>query len=286
MQRTAGRADVAVGLIDGPVASGHPDLEGAHIKVVSGYGPSCFQSSPACGHGTFVIGILSAKRGSAAPGICPGCTLILRPIFPERAEPTIHPPSAAPDELAKAIIEAVDAGARILNLSAALAGSSTARQERLEDALDVCRRRGVIVVAAAGNQAKVGGTAITRHPWVIPVTAYDRRGRPSGVSNLGGSIGRHGLGAPGEAVRSLAPPDGTVVSGGTSVAAPFVSGAIALLWSEFPSATASDIWLAVTQSAGFVRRSVVPPLLDAWAAYHYIASRQRGVKETERDKGA
>jgi subtilisin family serine protease len=59
--------------------------------------------------------------------------------------------------------------------------------------------------------------------------------------------------------------------GGTSVATPFVTGAIALLWSEFPAATAAEVKLAVTQSNGVRRTTVVPPLLDAWAAYQVMA---------------
>jgi hypothetical protein len=51
---------------------------------------------------------------------------------------------------------------------------------------------------------------------------------------------------------------------------PFVTGAIALLWSEFPAASAAQIKLAVTQAAMPRRASVVPPLLDAWAAYQVL----------------
>jgi len=36
---------------------------------------------PACSHGTLVAGVLSARRDSLHPGICPGCTLVVRPIF-------------------------------------------------------------------------------------------------------------------------------------------------------------------------------------------------------------
>jgi len=275
MQRTSGRAEITIGLIDGPIASGHPDLEGARIKILPGHPPTCSPSSPSCEHGTFVAGILAAKRESQTPGICPGCTLLLRPIFPDSAADKTPLPSATSQELATAIVESIDAGARILNLSAALSGPSTAHEGGLDDALDQCRHRGVLVVAAAGNQARVGSTAITRHPWVIPVTGYDRLRRPSRLSNLGSSIGRRGLGAPGEAVTGLAAPSGTVVSGGTSVAAPFVTGAIALVWSEFPQANASDVWLAVSRSVASARRSIVPPLLDAWAAYCSMAGRGR-----------
>jgi subtilisin family serine protease len=58
--------------------------------------------------------------------------------------------------------------------------------------------------------------------------------------------------------------------GGTSVAVPFVTGAIGLLWSEFPTATAAQIKLAITQASAARRASVVPPLLDAATAYQSL----------------
>ena len=112
-------------------------------------------------------------------------------------------PSATPQELAAAIIECIDAGARVINLSLALAQPSTKGEQALEEALNQAVRRGVIVVAAAGNQGTLGSSAITRHPWVIPVVACDLRGRPMNESNLGSSIGRRGLSAPGDGVTSL-----------------------------------------------------------------------------------
>ena len=68
----------------------------------------------------------------------------------------------------------------------------------LQEALNYSGKRGAIIVSAAGNQGSIGGTALTQHPCVIPVVAYDREGRPMSLSNLGSSIGRRGLGAPGE----------------------------------------------------------------------------------------
>ncbi|MGH8627982.1 MAG: S8 family serine peptidase [Gammaproteobacteria bacterium] len=94
-----------------------------------------------------------------------------------------------------------------------------------------------------------------------------------GHSNLGSSIARRGLGAPGDGITSLGAEGKPLTLGGTSAAAPFVTGAIALLWSEFPTATAAEVKYAATQA--YARRTtVVPPLLDAWAAYQTAMGRR------------
>lgn len=271
MERTAGEPEIRIGLIDGPVVMDHPDLAGANIQSVSGAfnGACTAANSFACQHGTFVAGILSAKRGSAAPAICPNCTLLVRPIFGETKAANGDMPSATPDELAASILDCVNAGARVLNVSAAIGRPSFSDERALDEALDQAARRGVIVVVAAGNQGTLGSTAITRHPWVIPVAGYDLQGRPMNLSNLGSSIGRRGLGAPGDRITSLGANGKPLTLGGTSAAAPFVTGALALLWSEFPSAPAADVKYAVTQAYAR-RRTVIPPLLDAWAVYQMM----------------
>jgi subtilisin family serine protease len=268
--RTSGTPEVTIGLIDGPVAMDHPELANQHVREIPGNGNgACTQAnSTACLHGTFVAGILSARRGSVAPAICPECTLLVRPIFAEAKTGNGEMPSATPEELAQAILDCIDAGARVLNVSAALAQPSIKSERALEEALDQAARRGVIVIVAAGNQGTLGSTAITCHPWVIPVVGYDLQGRPMNHSNLGSSIGRRGLGAPGDRITSIGANGNALTLGGTSAAAPFVTGAIALLWSEFPTATATEIKLAATQAYIPRRTTVVPPLLDAWAAYH------------------
>jgi subtilisin family serine protease len=57
---------------------------------------------------------------------------------------------------------------------------------------------------------------------------------------------------------------------GTSVAAPFVTGSIALLWSIFPKAKPADIIYSITRSNSFGRHSIVPPLLDSEAAFDML----------------
>jgi subtilisin family serine protease len=272
MERTAGSPQVVIGLIDGPVVTEHPDLAREHLREIPGTeGATCTQvNSAACLHGTFVAGILLANRNSRAPAICPDCTLLLRSIFAETTSGRDHMPSATPQVLATAIIECIDAGARLINLSLALAQPSTKGEQALEEAFDLAVRRGVILVAAAGNQGTLGSSAITRHPWVIPVVACDPKGRPMSESNLGSSIGRRGLSAPGDGITSLGSGGQPLTLGGTSVAVPFVTGTIALLWSQFPAATPSQIKQAIFQCSTPRRASVVPPLLDAAAAYQSL----------------
>ena len=272
MRRTAGKREISVGLIDGPVNASHPDLAGSNIQEIPGTlrGTCARASSTACMHGTFVAGILSARRSSSAPAICPDCTLLVRPIFAEAASADGDMPSATPAELAAAIVETVKAGARVINLSAALLQPSGKGDRELVQALNFAAARGVITVAAAGNQGTIGGSAITCHPWVIPVAGCDGIGRPIGESNFGSSIGRRGLSAPAQDISSLGTNGEPRSFHGTSAAAPFVTGTIALLLSEFPSATDTDVKLALLQ--GGRRSSVVPPVLDAAAAYQRMAA--------------
>jgi subtilisin family serine protease len=271
MALTRGRADLAVGLLDGPVALEHPDLATGNVRTLHGIPGACRSpGSASCRHGTFVAGVLAARRGARAPAIAPDCTLLVRPVFSE-ARTVGELPSATPGELVEAIVDCVDAGARVLNLSAALAGGPFGTDRGLEEALQYTVRRGVLVVAAAGNQGAVAGSVITRHPWVIPVVAYGRAGRPLAQSNLGRSVGSGGLGAPGEHVVSLASEGEPAVSAGTSIAVPFVAGAAALLWSVFPGAAASAVKHALLTSPAGRRRTVVPPLLDAWGAYEVLS---------------
>jgi subtilisin family serine protease len=269
MARTSGRAEIKIGLIDGPVALDHPDLAAHNIHQVPGKqsGACSTASSLACMHGTFVAGMLMAKRGSASPAICPGCTLLVRPIFAETTPANGDMPSAKPEELASAIVDTVNAGTRLINLSAAVQQTSANGERELEEALNYAARRNVIVIVAAGNQGTVGSSAITRHPWVIPIAACDLQGRMIIASNLGNSIGRNGLTAPGQDIASLASHGKPQTFAGTSAAVPFVTGAIALLWSEFPSANAAQVKLAVTRPSGQRRKAIAPPLLDASAAF-------------------
>lgn len=288
MEQTEGVLGVTIGLIDGPVALDHRDIVGAPVQSIHERSMiACSQlQSAACRHGTFVVGILSARRGSAAPAICPGCQVIVRPIFAEDAGPQ-QTPFASPETLAEAIAECVDSGARIINLSVSTDWPSPNHQQDIKEALDYAARRGTIVVAAAGNQGVVGSSAITRHPATIPVVACDFVGRPLETSNLSGTAVMRGLAVPGVAVTSLDPSGLSVTRSGTSVAAPFVTGALALLASLLPDISLEKLKFSLIQSARRRRTGIVPPMMDAAAAYRSMAPAARTrVCQPERKIGA
>jgi subtilisin family serine protease len=270
MRLTQGRPEILIAIIDGPVDTSHAGLAASitsHVPATNG--ASCrLPESSACAHGTMVAGILFARRDAKAPAICPNCSIFLRTIYGEKGSP-----SASSEEVAEAIIESVNAGAHVINLSAGISGRPPGAEEKLSQALSFAARHGTIVVAAAGNQSSIRGSWITQHPWVIPVVSCDGRGFVSHDSNLSFSIGRRGITAPGQNVVSLAPGNASAPFSGTSAACAFVSGAVALLWSENLNASAAQIKWATLGNAN--RASIAPPLVNAWEAWHWL---QTGIR--------
>ena len=269
---TRGTPNVLVAIVDGPADLDHPGLGARRIRSLGGRVPGGCRhtNSLACSHGTLVLGILAARRDTPAPAICPDCSFLLRAIFPEPPPSDGRLPTATPEDLAEAITDCVEAGARVINISAAPSVPCLYPRESVKEAIDYAARQGVLVVAAAGNQGHLGTSSTTQHPWVISVAACDLTGFPIAHSNFGISAAQHGLLAPGVRVPSLCARGGTAIFGGTSAAAPFVTGTIALLLSLFGTATAAQIRQAVLFSARKYRQSIVPPLLDGVSAYHTL----------------
>jgi subtilisin family serine protease len=276
MKISSGHPDIKIGVIDGPVDFSHSAFQESRIKTVkdSQLGVCKNASNISCTHGTFVAGILCAKRGVSAPAICPNCEIILNPIFREETNITNNKdiifPSPTPKELSRAIIETIDAGAQVINLSLGLSSSSLTVYDKLQQAYDYALHKGVIIVVAAGNQGNIGNISLINHQWLIPVAACDENNRLDSLSNFGPSIGNRGLMAPGVNITSTYPGGQYTRMSGTSFAAPFVTGGIALLWSIFPNAAPAAIIHSITTGTSFKRRSIIPPVLDAEAAWNKL----------------
>lgn len=251
--RAAEHDKPVIGLVDGPVDAAHPAFAAVRVEAVDGDAAACANpQSPACRHGTFVAGQLA--------GLGPRTTLVTHSLFCE-AERLDACPMVAPQHLAAAVEGLLDRGARIINLSVGLQGGPAGSMSALRHAYARARELGVLVVAAAGNDARDDANPLFRDAWVIPVAAHDDSGAILPTSNRGGMVARHGLVAPGHERTGPAPGGGEARMSGTSVAAPLVTAAAALLWSLHPQATAAQLREALLRP-GVDRRSPVPPRLD------------------------
>lgn len=195
------------------------------------------------GHGTHVSGIILAEHGKGSTlGVAPEAKLI--PIdFMDRAGGTTSAAIAA-------INYAVSRGANIINASW---GSYSCSQSLNKTFADL-QTANVLLVVASGNS----GNDISYYPEFpaafhttnqINVAALDPSGYMASFSNFGLLVD---ILAPGVFIESTVPtalePTGYGVMSGTSMAAPFVSGAAALIWSKRPSATAIEVKNALLNS--------------------------------------
>ncbi|MEV6196919.1 S8 family serine peptidase [Streptomyces sp. NPDC051920] len=285
MARSTGSAGLRVGLVDGPVMVSHQGFGGARIERLRPQDVARPDADDvAAVHATSTAGVLVADRESGAPGICSGVTLVTRSVFPRSGVRSAG--NASWRELSDALVELTDAGVRVVNMSLSLPTGLSEQHRWVQDALDHAAARGVVVVAAAGNDGLVDGTVVTRHRAVVPVVSYDRHGLPGRTTNIGRSIGRRGIGVVTDGLSSLGPHGSVRPFGGTSAAAAVVTGAVALLWSELPHAAPEEL-ISALKGHPSRRTSVVPPLMNAWRAFeslHGQRSRQpSGVRHRPRE---
>jgi subtilisin family serine protease len=120
---------------------------------------------------------------------------------------------------------AVDQGANVINMSLGLLAEGP-RDEPHAETIDYARRHGVTVVAAAGNDGSDRQYYPSSLPHVIAVGAFDRRGDVAPFSTRGRQVDVIG---PGEDIYSSFSEHGYAYCSGTSQAAPFVAGTVALL---------------------------------------------------------
>src|SRR5262249_29524341 len=136
---------------------------------------------------------------------------------------------------------------------------------KLAEAVDFAAAKGVLIVAAAGNESRHFPGSLTTHPWVIPVVACDSTGRPLEGSVLGRSIGRQGFSAYGDHVVSLKPGGGITAASGSSASAAIVTGILAIAWCLHPDLDAWQVRYALTRHPRRSPQAVVPPVLDGTA---------------------
>lgn len=253
----AGGAGVDVALLDTGAKTDHPDLVRRITDCKDFTAPKlkagCADGN---GHGTHTAGTIAADGGSDGQGIygvAPEANL--------RIYKVCGASSCWSDDIAAAIRYAADNGAEIISMS--LGADMESSLER--DAIAYAVARGVLVVAAAGNDGPVDGSIDYpgANPQVVAVGAIDAAETVAAWSSRGVNDGDYVIearevefGAPGVAVESTWNDGGYRSISGTSMAAPHVAGLAAKLWQGSGPSTraylqvlARDLWVAGDDAA-------------------------------------
>jgi len=254
--------NVIVGVVDSFVDTSHVQLTGRiayntgeipgngidddHNGYVDDYAGYAFLSGGSSAekvsdHGTHVSGIIAAEHGKGpAKGMAPGAQIIPAPFIDSVNGGSIG-------DAILAMQYASSRGAKIINAS----WGGAPCMESLKNAFLELNKKGVLVVVAAGND----GLDLDYNPdypaaFNLPNQITVAAAAPSDTmiywSNSGFDLVH--LAAPGVDILSTITKNRTGLMSGTSMAAPFVTGAAALLWSDRPQAQAADIKAALLRS--------------------------------------
>ncbi|MFH9330609.1 type VII secretion-associated serine protease mycosin [Streptomyces althioticus] len=240
-------AGVTVAVLDTGVEADHPDLDGNVLegKDLVGFGAREGDEAWAR-HGTAMAGIIAGHghgpgNGDGVLGVAPEAKILpVRVILEDKDPARAKARSTRGNALAEGIRWAADHGADVINLSLGDDSASAHPEEGEDEAIQYALRKGVVVVASAGNGGEKGDRISypAAYPGVIAATAVDRYGTRAPFSTRRWYAT---VSAPGVDV-IIADPDHKYYEGwGTSAAAAFVSGAVALVKAAHPDLTPAQI---------------------------------------------
>lgn len=240
---TLGSPTVTVAVVDTGFDFSHPDAP-TRVDTVNDWDfvdGDTIANDPH-GHGTAVAGIVAAatNNGVGVAAVAPGVT-----VLPLRALGSTG--SGTGTNIAAAIRWAADRGADVINLSLAMDGDSTPVRE----ACRYASAKGSVIVAAAGNNGGGSVAYPAAYPEVIAVGAVTSSGARAGYSQYGAPLE---LAAPGgetsaDRIMSLWSGARYVGTTGTSMAAPHVAGAAALVRSVVPTWSAEMVRQSLTSTS-------------------------------------
>ena len=239
---------VRIGIVDTGADLDHPDLAGrvaastSCLNTTGSAGQCRDTGDDQIGHGSHVAAIAAGTRdnGEGVAGVAPGAQLVVARVFQVRAGDT--QPTATLEDVMAGIRWAVANGARVVNLSLGDDGPGlldTVAGQTLGDVIEEAWNAGAIPVLAAGNDERQQVHYGNTHAIVVAATGKsDELARYS--SSLQGA--RYGIAAPGgnpvdgsdtpNMVLSAWRSGGYAYASGTSMAAPHVSGTVAMLLSQ------------------------------------------------------
>jgi type VII secretion-associated serine protease mycosin len=240
---------VVIAVVDTGADTDHPQLAGGQVRAGTDLLPEPAGAHVDCdSHGTAVASIIAASRvdGIGFAGLAPGAEILPVRVVEQGADsasPDRAPP-VDPEMFADAIEWAADHGARVINASIVFYRDHPAIAKAVQHAVD----RGVLVVAAVGNQHETGGEPLVPYPAAYPgvvgvgAIGYDRAVDGEPVLAPTSYVGEHvDLVAPGHGVTAAVAVAGHRQWSGSSFAAPFVSAAAALLLAAEPKLTVAEV---------------------------------------------
>jgi len=216
-----------IAVLDSGADLTHPDLSGAFVPgydLVNGDGDPTDDN----GHGTAAAGVIAARADNAegGAGVCPSCS-----IMPVKVLGADGGGSSA--IVAAGIVWATDHGARVISMSLGAPG----RSQVLSDAVAYAVTKGVVLIAAAGNNGTTTLFYPAAEPGVVSVAATNSADVLYDWSNRGSWVN---VAAPG---CNVAPAIGGSYENfcGTSSATPVVAGLAGLALELHPQASIAEV---------------------------------------------
>ena len=227
--KTSGDSRITIAVLDGPVDRTHSCFSGAGLRESTSLVSPEADDGMASRHGTHVASVIFGQHPGPVAGVAPGCRGLIVPVFSDGPKGSVAPCSQL--DLARAITQAVQDGASIVNISGGQLEAGGEAHEWLARAIRLCAQENVLIVAAAGNEGCECLYVPACIPSVLAVGASDESGTPLERSNWGPSYRTQGILAPGMGIPGAVPGGGTTTSSGTSFATPIVAGVAGLLLS-------------------------------------------------------
>ncbi|MDN0196085.1 type VII secretion-associated serine protease mycosin [Streptomyces sp. S.PNR 29] len=245
--RTTKGKGITVAVLDTGVEDDHPDLVGNVLpgKDLVGFGAEPGDRTWAR-HGTAMAGIIAGHGhgpgdADGVMGIAPEAKILPVRVILEDGDPSrAKARKTRGNALAEGIRWAADHGADVINLSLGDDSASAHPEPAEDEAIQYALKKGVVVVASAGNGGEKGDhiSYPAAYPGVIAAAAVDKYGTRASFSTRRWYAT---VSAPGVDV-VIADPDHRYYEGwGTSAAAAFVSGAVALVKAAHPGLTPAQI---------------------------------------------
>lgn len=233
---------VTVAILDTGVDVNHPDLKNRLVPGTNTVNP-LKSTRDDVGHGTHVAGIAGAgiNNGQGIAGVAGFPNIKIMPV-------KVFDGSGGGSDISisDGIIWAADHGARVMNMSF----GSYYQSDVLNEAIDYAYKKGVVMVAAAGNWASQDISYPAAISKVMAVSATDKDNKLADFSSYGPMID---VCAPGDKIYSTFwdPYKGSTYSemSGTSMASPMVAGLAALLLAKNPKLTNDEVRQIIEASA-------------------------------------